>query len=88
MEDWFAYYGNPKARPTWLTYLISLVQNAVTDAQIKHAKSLVAKHKASLSEADAESVARTQIEKDIETLYCAHPHLLEKGLMLTRNGRQ
>jgi len=88
MADWFAYYGNPKAGPTWLTYLLSLVQDAVTKADMERAKSAVEEHKDLLTETDVASVARAQIEKDIETFYCTHPDLLEKGLVLANDGRQ
>jgi hypothetical protein len=88
IEDWFAYFGNPKAEPTWLTYLMALIQDAVTVADMEHAKSVVEEHKDLLTEEDAESVVKAQIEKDIETFYCKHPGLLEQGLVIAEHGRQ
>lgn len=88
IEDWFAYFGDPKREPSWATYLISLLEDAVTSEDVTRAKSEVEEHRELLGPEEAESVDRAQIEKDIETLYCAHPDMLEEGLVLSENGRQ
>jgi Holliday junction resolvase-like predicted endonuclease len=88
IEDWFAYFGDPKREPSWATYLISLFEDAVTSEDVKRAQSEVEEHRELLAPDEAESVERAQIEKDIETFYCAHPDMLEQGLVLRENGRQ
>ncbi|MCK4293678.1 MAG: AlwI family type II restriction endonuclease [Planctomycetes bacterium] len=88
IEDWFAYFGDPKRQASWATYLISLLEDAATNEEVTRAKSEVEEHRELLGPAEAESVERAQIEKDIETFYCAHLDKLEEGLVLTENGRQ
>lgn len=88
IEDWFAYFGDPKREPSWATYLISLLEDAVTSEDVTRAKSEVEEHRELLGPDEVESVQRAQIEKDIETFYCAHPDMLEEGLVLSENGRQ
>lgn len=85
IEDWFAYYGDPKKQPSWLTYLISAIENAQT---VEEVKEVVEKHSSELTEEEAETVQNAQIEKDIETFYFAHPELMEQGLTIIDNGRQ
>jgi RecB family endonuclease NucS len=85
LEDWFAYFGDPKKEPSWLTYLISVIEDAASG---KDVKDVVEEHKSLLTPEEVESVERAQIEKDIETFYCAHPELLEKGLLVRDKGRQ
>jgi hypothetical protein len=80
LEDWFAYFGDPKKEPSWLTYLITVIRDAST---IKEAKEAIRKHrKKLLTPEDNEVVKIAQIEKDIETLYCSHPEKIEKGLVV------
>jgi len=88
IEDWLAYFGDPKREPSWATYLISLFEDAVTIKDVERAQSEAEEHKGLLAPAEVESVERAQIEKDIETFYCAHLDKLEEGLVLTENGRQ
>jgi len=88
LEDWFAYFGDPKKEPSWLTYLISLIEDAVTSEDVKKAQTVVEEHKDLLTPEEAESIERAQIEKDIETFYYAHPDMLEKGMVVIDNGRQ
>jgi hypothetical protein len=89
LEDWFAYFGDPKKEPSWLTYLISLIEDAATRDEVMHeVQTAVEEHKDLLTPDDTESIERAQIEKDIETFYCAHPELLEQGLIVGENGRQ
>jgi hypothetical protein len=88
LEDWFAYFGDPKKDPSWLTYLLSLIEDVVTSEEFKQVKTVVEEHKDLLTPEEAESVERAQIEKDVETFYCAHPEKLEKGLIVRDNGRQ
>ena len=88
IEDWFAYFGDPKQEPSWATYLISLFEDAVTSEDVKKAHRVVEEHIGLLAPHEAESVERAQIEKDIETFYCAHLAMLEEGLVLSENGRQ
>lgn len=88
IEDWLAYFGDPKREPSWATYLISLFEDAVTIKDVERAQSEVEEHKGLLAPAEVESVERAQIEKDIETFYCAHLDMLEEGLVLTEKGRQ
>jgi hypothetical protein len=86
LEDWFAYFGDPKKEPSWLTYLISIIEDATTG---EAAKEVVEEHKALLKPEEVESVEKAQIEKDIETFYFAHLDLLEKGLVVVKDkGRQ
>jgi hypothetical protein len=86
LEDWFAYFGNPQKKPTWLTYLISVIEDAATRKEVEK---VVEEHKALLKPEEVESVERAQIEKDIETFYYGNLGLLEKGLVIVKeNGRQ
>jgi len=85
LEDWFAYFGDPDQKPSWLTYLISAIEDAKTAAE---AKTVVEKHKDLLKEDEAETIEKAQIEKDIETFYYAHPDMLESGLRVMEKGRQ
>jgi len=83
LEDWFAYFGDPKKEPTWSTYLISLIEDATTTKEVKQVvKTAIQEHKDLLTPEEAEDIERAQIEKDIETLYYAHPERLEKGLIV------
>lgn len=88
IEDWFAYFGDPKREPSWATYLISLLEDALTSEDLMRAKNEVNEHRELLDPDEAEIVERAQIEKDIETFYCGHLDKLEEGLVLTENGRQ
>ena len=88
LEDWFAYFGDPNKEPSWLTYLISLIEDVVTDEEFEEVKAVVEDHKDLLTTDEAVNVERAQIEKDIETFYYAHPELLERGLTVRSNGRQ
>ncbi len=89
LEDWFAYFGDPRKKPSWSTYLISLIENAKTREEVmEEVQTAIEQHKDLLEPEEAESIERAQIEKDIETFYYAHPDLLEKGLTIRENGRQ
>ncbi|MCK4816561.1 DUF91 domain-containing protein, partial [bacterium] len=89
LEDWFTYFGDPKKEPSWVTYLISLIQDAVTREEVMdEVKTIVEEHRSLLTPEDEESIERAGIEKDIETFYYAHPDLLEKGLVVRDKGRQ
>ena len=86
LEDWFAYFGNPQKKPSWLTYLISVIEDAATSKEVKE---VVEEHKALLKPEEVESIERAQVEKDIETFYYGNLGLLEKGLVIVKeNGRQ
>lgn len=85
LEDWFAYYGDPNKQPSWLTYLISAIENAQTKEEVQ---TVVDEHSDVLTEEEAEAVQNAQLEKDIETFYFAHPDRLEPGLTIIENGRQ
>jgi len=89
LEDWFTYFGDPKKEPSWLTYLISLIEDAVAREEVmEEVQTVVEEHRDLLTLEEAKSIERAQIEKDIETFYYAHPDLLEKGLTVKDNGRQ
>jgi len=87
LEDWFAYFGDPRKKPSWSTYLISLIEDAKTTKEIEQVvKTAIQEHVVTPEE--EENIERAQIEKDIETFYYSHPQLLEKGLTIKENGRQ
>lgn len=87
IEDWFAYYGDPRKKPSWSTYLITLIENATKTEEVEQTvKTAIEEHKEFLTPEETEDIKRAQIEKDIETLYFAHPEKLEKGLVV--NSRQ
>jgi len=89
LEDWFAYFGDPQKQSTWLTYLISLIEDAETREEVmEEVQTAVEQHKDLLTPEDAESIEKAQIEKDIETFYYAHPEMLEEGLIVRDDGRQ
>jgi len=80
LEDWFAYFGDPKKEPSWLTYLISMIRDAST---VKEVKEVIKKHKGKLLTPEENEIIKiAQVEKDIETLYCSHPGKIEKGLVV------
>lgn len=85
LEDWFAYYGDPNKQPSWLTYLISAIENAQTAEEVQ---TVVEEHSDVLTEEEVKTVQNAQVEKDIETFYFAHPEMLEPGLTVIDNGRQ
>jgi hypothetical protein len=81
VEDWFAYFGDPRKEPSWSTYLISLIEDATTTKEVEQVvKTAIKEHK--LTQEETEDIERAQIEKDIETLYYSHPDRLEKGLIV------
>jgi hypothetical protein len=85
LEDWFAYFGDPRKEPSWSTYLISLIENATTTKEIAQVvKTAIEEHKDLLTPEETEDIERAQIEKDIETLYYAHPEKLEEGLTVKK----
>ena len=89
LEDWFAYFGDPKKEPSWATYLISLIEHAIKREDVEEeVKTVVEEHGDLLTPEEVESVERAQIEKDIETFYYAHPNKLEEGLSVRKDGRQ
>lgn len=94
LEDWFAYFGDPKKKFSWSTYLISLIEDAMTRTKeelaevAEEVQTAVKEHKDLLTSDDTESIERAQIEKGIETFYYSYPNELEKGLTIIDNGRQ
>jgi len=81
LEDWFAYFGDPRKEPSWSTYLISLIEDATTTKEVEQVvKTAIKEHK--LTQEETKDIERAQIEKDIETLYYSHPDRLEKGLIV------
>ena len=89
LEDWFAYFGDPKKKSSWSTYLISLIEDATTTKEVKQlVKTAIQEHRNVLTFEEEENIEKAQIEKDIETFYYSHPELLEKGLAIRDNGRQ
>ena len=81
LEDWFAYFGDPRKEPSWSTYLISLIEDAATTKEVEQkVKTAIEAYKDLLTPEETEDIERAQIEKDIETLYYAHPEKLEEGL--------
>lgn len=89
IEDWFAYFGDPRKNPSWSTYLISLIEDAMTREDVqKEVQSAIKEHEDVLKKEEKEIIERAQIEKDIETLYCTHPYKLEPELTVKDNGRQ
>jgi len=88
LEDWFAYFGDPSKKPSWLTYLVSLFEDAETVEDVKKVKTMLEKHKNLLTPSETDTIERAQVEKDIETLYFNHPSKLESDLIVSENGRQ
>lgn len=85
-EAWFAYFGDPEQRPSWFTYVALAVETAASEEE---ARTEAERHVGRLSETEAATVRRLQIEKAIESSYAEHPdllHTLEAGL--TCEGRQ
>lgn len=85
LEDWFAYFGDPKQQPSWYTYLLLAIESASTKQE---AQELLEQHRYRLTPDEARRVQRSQIEKGIETFYAESLEMLEKGLRLVRGGRQ
>ena len=89
LGDWFAYFGDPKKKPSWATYLISLIEDAASAEDVEEeVQTVVEQQKGLLTADEAKSIERAQIEKDIETFYHGHPELLERGLAVAGGGRQ
>jgi hypothetical protein len=84
IEDWFAYYGDPRKKPSWSTYLITMIENAAKTEEVERAvKTAIEEHKELLTPEETEDIKRAQVEKDIETFYFAHPENLENGLVVS-----
>ncbi len=84
-EDWFAYYGDPKQQPSWFTYIALAVEHATSR---KDAAKIIKQHKEELSAEETEDLERMEIEKGIESFYVERLGMIEKGLVLVKNGRQ
>lgn len=85
-EAWLAYFGDPEQRPSWFTYVALAVETAASEEE---AGTEIAQHVGRLSQEEAATVRRLQIEKAIESSYAEHPdllHTLEAGL--TYEARQ
>ncbi len=61
-EAWFAYFGDPEQRPSWFTYLALAVETAASEEE---ASTEIAQHVERLSQEDAATVRRLQVEKAI-----------------------
>lgn len=85
IEDWFAYFGDPSKEPSWLTYLISFIEDASTPEE---AQTVIEAHRNQLRPDEVEAVQKAQVEKSIETFYFAQTNLLESGLVVVKDGRQ
>lgn len=85
LEDWFAYYGDPKKKPTWFEFLCWEIERASAKDE---ASKLIEKHKEHLSVEEQNEIKNKQIEKGIEDFYVKFLERLEDGLKLSENGRQ
>ena len=85
MEDWIAYFGDPKKQPSYFTFLLHEVQKVSSD---REAEELIQKHKELLTKEESNDIQKKHIEKGIESFYVDRLSLLEKGLALIKNGRQ
>jgi Holliday junction resolvase-like predicted endonuclease len=88
LEDWFAYFGDPKQQPSWYTYLSLAIERAATGEE---ARQLLREHHQQLEELAPDEVTQIehrQIEKGIEAFYAEALGLLEDGLRLVDGGRQ
>jgi len=87
-NDWFAYMGDNRQRPSWYSHLAFAVQSAKTESEAKEAAS---KAEQELPSDEQQSIRRLQIEKAIELSYASHPdllHGLEKALEFKDNQVQ
>jgi hypothetical protein len=84
-EDWFAYFGDPKQQPSWFTYLSLTVEQTTSP---KEAAKIIKKHQEALTEEETEEIERMEIEKGIESFFVERLGMIEKGLVLVKNGRQ
>ena len=88
MEDWFAYFGDPRQRPSWYTYLSLAIERAATG---EDAAQLLREHWDELEQLPPDEVRQIehrQIEKRIEAFYADSLAMLEEGLRLVDGGRQ
>jgi hypothetical protein len=85
LEDWFAYYGDPKQAPSWFTYLSLSVERAPTE---EDAANIIKRHRKQLTPEDQKEIERKQLEKKIEDFWVQSLGMLEKGLTLLKGGRQ
>lgn len=88
MEDWFAYFGDPRQRPSWYTYLSLAIERAATG---EDAAQLLREHRDELEQLPPDEVTQIehrQIEKRIEAFYADSLAMLEEGLRLVDGGRQ
>ena len=85
VEDWFAYFGDPKQRPSWFTHLTFVVKSSRTQEE---AAAQVNNFKEHLTEQESLEIKRLEIEKGIENFYVSRLEMLEPGLSLVREGRQ
>ncbi|MBW8002051.1 MAG: AlwI family type II restriction endonuclease [Planctomycetes bacterium] len=85
LEDWFAYFGDPTQKPSWLTYLISAIEDAKTKEEVQ---AVVDENMEYIGEDEKQAIERAQVEKGIETFYCENIGMLESGLTVVEDGRQ
>ncbi len=85
LEDWFAYYGDPKQKPSWFTFLMLAIEKAPTKKQVR---SLIRKHSEHLAAEERVVIEKRQTEKMIEDFYAKCLEKLEPGLKLMKDGRQ
>ena len=87
--DWFAYYGDPEQRPSWLTFLSLEIEKAETKQE---AEKIVRQGRRRLTPQGTEEIERKEFEKDIESLYVKNLSQIEEGLKLAKykdqEGRQ
>lgn len=87
--DWFAYYGDPEQRPSWLTYLTLEIEKAETKQE---AEKIVQEAHQQLTPQETEEIAeeiqRKEVEKEIESFYVKNLPFIEKDLELFKNDDQ
>lgn len=89
LESWIAYYGDPKQRPTWYTFLVAEIEQANDQRDVAR---VLEEHKVEverrLTPEERKDIQRREVEKAIETFYAGQLDLIEAGLKLVDDGRQ
>lgn len=83
--DWFAYYGDPKQQPSWLTYLTLAIDRAES---MQEAEEITREGRRRLKPEETEQIERKQLEKHIEDFYVKNLSMINRGLELVEYEKQ
>lgn len=80
-EDWLSYFGDPEQRPNWFAYLSNEIAQADS---LEAAQAVLKAHMGRVTQTDATTLERRQIERGVEDFYERNIEFLEDGLTVIR----